>query len=93
MSSIMPYGILNKIGRGGVIDIESLREFRSRSPLLNWMKDLRTELISLIYEKPIYPKNLYLQRAPMKHAEYEKQVTRRQIALMQKRGIYSLSGR
>ena len=78
---------------GGVIDIESLREFRSRSPLLNWMKDLRTELISLIYEKPIYPKNLYLERVPMKHAEYEEQVTRRQIELMQQRGIFSQPGR
>ncbi len=78
---------------GGVIDIESLREFRLHSPLLNWMKDLRTELISLIYEKPIYPKNLYLERVPMKHDEYKKEVIQRQIALMQKRGIFSPSGR
>jgi hypothetical protein len=34
----------------------------------NWLKDLYTELYQLLYEQPIYPKNLYLQRQPMKHA-------------------------
>ena len=31
-----------------------------------------TELYQLIYEQPIYPKNLYLERAPYKHAEYRR---------------------
>jgi len=73
---------------GGVIDIESLREFRTRSPLMNWMKDLRTEVLSLIYEQPIYPKNLWLNRTPMKHGEYKTAVIDRQIQLMQERGIF-----
>ncbi len=73
---------------GGVIDIESLREFRVRSPLMNWMKDLRTEVLSLIYEQPIYPKNLWLNRTPMKHAEYKTEVIDRQIQLMQERGTF-----
>jgi predicted amidohydrolase len=74
---------------GGVIDIEALREFRARSPLMNWMKDLRTEVLSLIYEQPIYPKNLWLNRKPMQHAEYNAQVLQRQIRLMQERGIFT----
>jgi len=78
---------------GGVIDIEALREFRARSPLMNWMKDLRTELLSLIYEQPIYPKNLWLTRPPMQHAEYRTEVIQRQIRLMQERGIFTPPGR
>ena len=46
---------------GGVIDIEALRDHRARAQWDNWMKDLRTELYQLLYEQPIYPKNLYLQ--------------------------------
>ena len=46
---------------GGVIDIEALRDHRARAQWDNWMKDLRTELYQLVYEQPIYPKNLYLQ--------------------------------
>ncbi|MBI3303873.1 MAG: hypothetical protein HYZ72_17545 [Deltaproteobacteria bacterium] len=77
---------------GGVIDIEALRDFRARSPLMNWMKDLRTELLALIYEQPLYPKNLWLTRTPMQHAEYKTRVTRRQIRLMQARGIFTPPG-
>ena len=43
------------------------------------MKDLRTEMIQIIYEQPIYPKNIYADRAPMNHAEYEKEVITKQI--------------
>src|SRR5260221_6335873 len=74
---------------GGVIDIEALREFRSRSPLMNWMKDLRMEVLSLIYENPVYPKNLWLERTPMKHAEYKTAVIERPNRLMQKRSIFN----
>jgi hypothetical protein len=42
----------------------------------------------LLYEQPIYPKNLYLQREPMKHAEYRREVIERQIKLMHERGIW-----
>jgi hypothetical protein len=52
------------------------------------MKDLRTELCQIIYEQPIYPRNLYLKREPMKHAEYEKKVIKRQIKMMHDRGIW-----
>ncbi len=72
----------------GVIDIEALRDHRARAQWDNWLKDVRTELYGLLYEQPIYPKNLYLNRPPMKHAEYREQVTERQIRLLQERGIW-----
>ena len=52
------------------------------------MKDLKTELYQQLYAKEIYPKNLYLDRAPMKHAEFKEKVTNKQISLMQERGIW-----
>src|SRR5437667_227212 len=51
-----------------------------------------TELYQIVYDKPIYPKNLYLKRAPMKHAEY-RNVIRRQIKLMHDRDIWAKPGR
>ncbi len=72
----------------GVIDIEAQRDHRARAQWDNWLKDLRTELYQLLYEQPIYPKNLYLDRAPMKHAEYREQVTQKQIDLMHARDIW-----
>jgi hypothetical protein len=41
-----------------------------------------------VYDQPIYPKNLYLDRAPHNHAEYKHQVNQRQIALLQERGVW-----
>src|SRR3989454_612144 len=73
----------------GVIDIEALRDHRARAQWDNWLKDVRTELYQLLYEQPIYPKNLYLKRAPMKHAEYRDKVIKRQIKLMHDRGIWT----
>ena len=70
------------------VNIEALRHHRTHSKWTNWMKDLRTEMIQIIYEQPIYPKNLYADRAPMKHAEYAREVTERQIALMLERDIW-----
>ena len=78
---------------GGVIDIEALRDHRARAQWDNWMKDLRTELYGMLYEKPIYPKNLILKRAPMKHKEYREKVIWRQIRLMHDRGIWAKPAR
>ena len=58
----------------GPVNIEALRHHRSSSLWTNWMKDLRTELYQIVYENPIYPKNLYLEREPYKHAEYRREV-------------------
>ena len=76
----------------GVIDIEALRDHRARAQWDNWLKDLRTELYQMLYEQPIYPKNLYLDREPMKHAEYKEKVIQRQIELMHERGIWAKPG-
>ena len=73
---------------GGTVDIEALRDFRTRAQWDNWLKDLRTEVYQLIYENPIYPKNLYLERPPFKHAEFRREVIDRQIELMVERGIW-----
>ena len=62
---------------------------RARAQWDNWLKDLRTELYQLVYEQPIYPKNLYLERQPMKHAEYREQVIERQIHLLHDRSIWA----
>lgn len=72
----------------GPIDIAALRHHRNSSRWTNWMKDLKTEMFRIIYEEQIYPPNLYLDRAPMKHAEYAERVTRRQIELMQRRDVF-----
>jgi beta-ureidopropionase len=72
----------------GPVNIEALRHHRQSSPWTNWMKDLRTEMYQMVYEEPIYPKNLYLDRAPMKHAEYAEKVTKPQVKLMQDRDIW-----
>jgi predicted amidohydrolase len=73
----------------GVIDVEGLRHFRQSAQWDNWMKDLTTEQYQLIYEQPIYPKNIYLDRPPYRHTEYREHITRRQIELLQERGIWA----
>ncbi len=77
----------------GVIDIEQLRHHRASAQVSNWMKDVRAELAQIIYDREIYPKNLYLDREPMKHAEYKEKVIDRQIALMHERGIWKKPSR
>lgn len=76
---------------GGAIDIEALRHFRVSAQCNNWLKDLTTEQYQLIYEKPIYPKNLYLENAPFKHGEYRKTVLEPQVQLMVDRAIWRRS--
>jgi Carbon-nitrogen hydrolase len=73
----------------GTIDIQALRDFRTRAQWDNWMKDLRTEMFQLLYEQPIYPKNLYADRAPYKHDEYRREVLEPQVRLLQERGVYA----
>jgi predicted amidohydrolase len=66
----------------GTIDIGALRDFRARAQFDNWMKDLTTEQYRVIYDREIYPKNLYLEREPYDHAGYRKAVIEPQIAKM-----------
>ena len=58
----------------GTVDVEALRRFRASAQWDNWIKDLTTEQYQLIYEQPVYPKNLYLDRAPYDHEEYRREV-------------------
>jgi predicted amidohydrolase len=46
------------------LDIEALRRYRLQNGFGRWFKDLRTEQFAAIYERPIYPKNQYLDEAP-----------------------------
>jgi hypothetical protein len=77
----------------GTVDAESLRKFRASAQWDNWVKDLTTEQYQLIYEDPVYPKNLYLDRAPYDHAEYRREVIDKQIELMHERDIWRRPGR
>jgi predicted amidohydrolase len=76
----------------GVVDIEALRLHRARSQWTNWMKDLRTELYQMVYEEPIYPRNLYADRVPYDHATYATEVNRPQVEAMHERGIWARPG-
>ncbi len=73
----------------GTIDIQALRHFRQSAQWDNWMKDFTTEQYQLIYEQAIYPKNIYLDRSPLGHAEYREQVTRSRSKLLQHRGVWA----
>ncbi len=84
----VPYGA-GSTWIAGTLDIEALRHFRQTAQWDNWMKDLTTEQYQLIYEQPIYPKNLYLDRPPYQHADYRREVTEKQIDLLQDRGIWA----
>jgi predicted amidohydrolase len=72
----------------GTIDVDALRHHRTHAQWDNWMKDLRTEIYQLVYEEPIYPRNLYLDRAPFTHAEFREQVIERQIDRLIERDIW-----
>ena len=76
----------------GTVDIEALRRFRANAQWDNWIKDLTTEQYQLIYEEPVYPKNLYLNRAPYTHAEYRREVIDKQVRLMYERDIWAQPG-
>lgn len=96
-SMIVDYrgAVVGRLDHGGVstivsavIDIAALRHHRLTSPWTNWAKDLRTELYQIVYEQPIYPKNLYAEQQPFGHHEYRERVTLPQIQLMKARGIW-----
>jgi predicted amidohydrolase len=72
----------------GPIDIQALRHHRAAAQWDNWLKDVRTELYRIVYEQPIYPKNLYLDRPPYNHADYRRHVNQRQVALLHERGVW-----
>jgi hypothetical protein len=68
----------------GTIDIHALRHFRANARWGNWMKDLTTEQYRLIYEDPIYPKNLYADR-DLHHESTVVKVLEPQVRLLRAR--------
>jgi predicted amidohydrolase len=76
----------------GTVDIQALRHFRASAQWDNWLKDLRTEQYQLIYERPIYPKNLYLDRSPYKHEEFRREVILERVKSMHEQGIWAPPG-
>ena len=73
----------------GIVDIEALRQFRTMNLNSNWMKDLRTEVFRRMYDKPIHPANLWLDREPAQHKEVD-EVYRGNIRRLVERGSYTL---
>jgi beta-ureidopropionase len=71
-----------------IFDIEALRQFRVMNLNSNWLKDLRTELFKKMYEKPLYPSNLWLKEEPLCHEEVDK-IYRASIATLIERGTYT----
>jgi hypothetical protein len=72
-----------------IVDIEALRQFRTMNLNSNWMKDLRTELFARMYEKPIHPRNLWLDRKPDHHAAVD-EIYRGNINRLVERGSWTL---
>jgi len=72
----------------GIIDIEALRQFRVMNLNSNWIKDLRTEVFRRMYEEPVHPANLWLERDPARHAEVD-EVYRANIQRLIARGTFT----
>ena len=47
-----------------IINIEELRDYRERALHGNWIPGLAVEYYRKIYDKPVYPKNLWLEKSP-----------------------------
>jgi beta-ureidopropionase len=45
----------------GTIDVGALRHHNTHAKSTNWLKDVRTELGQIIYDRELYPKNKYLK--------------------------------
>ena len=72
-----------------IIDIEALRYWRETTMFGSWLKDLRTEQYKIIYEEPIFPKNLWLDPPPgYGKTAGRMEVLRKSIETLQKRGTY-----
>jgi hypothetical protein len=76
-----------------MIDIETLRRYRSQVlGIGNPLKDLRTEQYRIIYDDPIYPKNLRTDGEMPDAAaleEKEVEILKDNIALLKKKKVYT----
>ena len=72
-----------------IIDIEALRYWRETTMFGSWLKDLRTEQYKIIYEEPIFPKNLWLDPPPgYGKTAGRMDVLRKSVETLKKRGTY-----
>ncbi len=71
-----------------IIDIEALRQFRVMNLNSNWMKDLRTELFQKMYDQPIHPKNLWMEKDPLSHEKVD-DIYRENIQNLIQRGSFT----
>jgi predicted amidohydrolase len=71
----------------GVIDIGALRHFRQQAGIGAWLKEIKSEVYSLIYQQPVYPKNLLHDGADKLHAD-RLATHRRARDEMNRRGIW-----
>lgn len=71
------------------INIEALREFRISSPMMNWIKDLRTEIISPIYKQSIVEPNMNLEKTTYDTEEFAAEVLSSRVNLMIERGVFT----
>ncbi len=72
----------------GIIDIRALRQFRQAAGIGGWLKELKTEIYSLIYSDPVYPQNFYLDSPDKHHADRRACQERSRDELI-RRGIWS----
>jgi predicted amidohydrolase len=75
------------------LDIEALRRYRGQNGFGRWFKDMRMEQFAPIYERPIYPKNQYLDEPPTEGwGERESGVLAENIARLRERGVLTPAG-
>ena len=73
------------------IDVEALRDYRLRTSLGGWLKDLTTEQYRIIYETPIFPRNIYTGQIPGT-VRQRRDILQRQIQLLVERGTWRHPG-
>jgi hypothetical protein len=77
----------------GILNIDGLRDFRLRSPWINFTKELRTEEYKIIYDSimsrgGIYPKNMCMKDPPLTSLD-QQEVCRYNINRCVELGIYT----
>ena len=70
-----------------VLNIEALRNHREMALFGNWLPTLRTEYFNKLYDKPIFPKNRWMEEPTGTRDEYVTML-RATIKKFQDEGIY-----
>jgi len=74
----------------GKINIEELRDHRERAVFGNWLPGLAAECYRKIYEKPVYPKNLWIEKSPGQASEKLKLAHFNDtVRKLQEQGVYT----